>query len=372
MPGYTDVIVTVVVVALATFGLLFDWGEGDSDPTAIAAAIAILAAAAVWFRRRNPIALLLAVAAVHLFLAWDTGNEVALLPAVAVALFTVARHADRKVGLTVATVSGLVIAVGTAVFDADRFLPEFLGAAAVMAVPIAVGDAARSRADRIRDLIDTEANNRVQAERIRIARDLHDIVAHGLSTIAIQSGVAAHLLDRDHDQAKEALEVINATGKSSLEELRAMVGLLRSTDDAPLRPTPTDPNDLTDLLDGAATAGIIVTVDATGSFPPDVGDSCVVAMHRIIQEALTNVARHAGAAATTLSIDHAADHVEVHIANGAGTAPNAVLESTGVGIIGMRERAESLGGTLTAKPTVGGGFHVTAVLPYNLRRTQTP
>ena len=89
-----------------------------------------------------------------------------------------------------------------------------------MAVPIAVGDAARSRADRIRDLIDTEANSRVQAERIRIARDLHDVVAHGLSTIAIQSGVAAHLLDRDPDQAKEALEVINATGKRSLEELR--------------------------------------------------------------------------------------------------------------------------------------------------------
>ena len=370
-PGYTDMIVTAVVVAFAIFGLLFDWGEGDSDPNALAATIAILAAAAVWFRRWNPIALLLLVAAAHLLLAWDTGNEVALLPAVAVALFTVARHADRKIGLTVATVIGLVIAVGTAVFDADRFLPEFLGAAALMAVPIAVGDAARSRSDRIRDLIDTEASSRVQAERIRIARDLHDIVAHGLSTIAIQSGVAAHLLDRDPDQAKEALEVINATGKSSLEELRAMVGLLRSTDDAPLRPTPTDPNDLTDLLDGAANAGIIVSVDTTGSFPPDVGDSCVVAMHRIIQEALTNVARHAGAAVTSLRIGHRADHVEVHITNEGGAAPNIPLESTGVGIIGMRERAESLGGTLTAEPAAGGGFHVTAVLPYNLRRTQT-
>ena len=87
-------------------------------------------------------------------------------------------------------------------------------------------------------------------------------------------------------------------------------------------------------------------------------------MHRIIQEALTNVARHAGAAITSLRIDHAADHVEVHIDNEGGTAPNILLESTGVGIIGMRERAESLGGTLTAEPTAGGGFHVTAVLPY--------
>lgn len=361
-----------MVVALAGLGLLFDWGEGESDPNALSSTIAIVAATAVWFRRRNPIALLLTVAAAHLFLAWRTGNEVAVLPAQVVALYTVTRHADRKIGLMVATVVGLVTAAGAGVFDADRFLPEFLGAAAVMAVPVATGDAARSRSDRIRDLVDTEANSRVQAERIRIARDLHDIVAHGLSTIAIQSGVAAHLLDRDPNQAKEALEIINATGKSSLEELRAMVGLLRSTDDAPLRPTPTDPNDLTDLLDGAANAGIIVTVDTSGSFPPDVGDSCVVAMHRIIQEALTNVARHAGAAVTSLRIDHEVDYVQVHIANEGGTSPNIPLDSTGVGIIGMRERAESLGGTLTAEPAADGGFHVTAVLPYNLRRTQTP
>ena len=267
------------------------------------------------------------MAAAHLFLAWDTGNEVALLPAVAVALFTVARHADRKIGLTVATVIGLVIAVGTAVFDADRFLPEFLGAAALMAVPIAVGDAARSRSDRIRDLIDTEANSRVQAERIRIARDLHDIVAHGLSTIAIQSGVAAHLLDRDPDQAKEALEVINATGKSSLEELRAMVGVLRSTDDAPLRPTPTDPNDLTDLLDGAANAGIIVTVDTTGAFPPRCrrqlcgGDA---SHHPRGAHQRGPPRRRSG---HDLRIDHAADHVEVHITNSKAERPRMLRSS---------------------------------------------
>lgn len=371
-PVFTDVIVTVVVVALTACGLVFEWGEGDSNPSAIAASVSMAAAGAVWFRRRNPIAVLIAVAAAHLFLTWDTGNEVALLPAVAVALFTVARHADRKVGLTVAAITGLVMAIGTAALDADQFLPEFLGEVALMAVPIAIGDAARSRADRLRDLIDTEANTRVQAERIRIARDLHDVVAHGLSTITIQSGVAAHLLDQDPGQAKEALEVINATGKRSLEELRAMVGVLRSTDEAPLRPTPTDPNDLTDILDGAANAGITVTTKTTGSFPSDVGDSCVVAVHRIIQEALTNIARHAGAAATTLHIDHAADHVEVQITNEGGTARNAALESTGVGIIGMRERAESLGGTLTAEPTPDGGFHVTAVLPYSVKRERTP
>ncbi len=365
-PGSTDLIITIGVVALAGVDAIFDGRETQGDPAVISTALALIAASAVWFRRRNPIALLLAVSLVHIFVNWATGNEVPLLPALAVAFFTVARHSDRKVGLTVASVVGLVLALSTAVLDEDQFVPEFLGAAAFVAVPIAIGDAARSRADRIKDLIDTEANTRVQAERIRIARDLHDVVAHGLSTIAIQSGVAAHLIDKDPGQAKEALEVINATGKSSLEELRVMVGVLRSTDDAPLRPTPSSPDDLTDLLDGANRAGIPVTVERTGEFPPDVGDSCVVAMHRIIQEALTNIARHAEGAATTLRIAHSAERVEIDISNEGAPIRTATRESTGVGIIGMRERAESLGGTLRAEPVVGGGFRVIAVLPYNL------
>ncbi len=151
-----------------------------------------------------------------------------------------------------------------------------------------------------------------------------------------------------------------------------MVGVLRSSDELPLRPTPTDPNDLSEVLDGAANAGITVTIETTGTFPSSVGESCVVAVHRIIQEALTNVARHAGAAATTLHINHATDHVEIRITNVGGDAPRAAPDSTGVGIIGMRERAVSLGGTLTAEPTAGGGFHVAAILPYSLPREHTP
>lgn len=362
----SDSVVTLLVVAFAVTSLLFDWGEGASDPNGVAAAVAVVASGAVWFCRRNPIPLLLAIAVARIYVAGTTGNEIVLIPAVAVALFTVARYADRKRGLTVAAVSGFVVAAAVAALDADQFLPEFLGEAAMMAVPIAVGDAARTRADRIRDLIETEATTRVQAERIRIARDLHDVVAHGLSTIAIQSGVAAHLIDRDPDQAKQALEIINATGKRSLEELRSMVGVLRSTDEAPFRPTPTDPNDLTDLLEGAAQAGIDVTTEVIGSFPSTVADSCVVAVHRIIQEALTNVARHAGAAATTVRIAHGEDRVEITVFNAPGPGRGTSHASTGVGIIGMRERAESLGGTLTAESTGDAeGFCVTAVLPYS-------
>ncbi len=192
------------------------------------------------------------------------------------------------------------------------------------------------------------------------------MVAHGLSTITVQSGVAAHLLDRDPGQAKESLEIINATGKHALEELRVMVGVLRSTDeDMPLRPTPTDPHDLSDVLAGAANAGLQVETELVGRFPPDVGDVCVVAMHRIIQEALTNVARHAGAVPVALSIRHGTDEVRVRIVNQAGRELGPPTPSTGVGVIGMTERAETLGGSLRAGAIAAGGFEVDAMIPYH-------
>ena len=251
-----------------------------------------------------------------------------------------------------------------AALDDDPFFVEFVGEAALMALPIAVGDAARSRAERLRNLIDAEATARVQAERLRIARDLHDVVAHGLSTIAVQSGVAAHLFERDPSQAKEALEIINTTGKQSLEELRAMVGVLRSTDDVPLQPTPLDPNDLSALLTRAAESGVEVTLSLDGMFPVDVADTTVLAAHRIIQEALTNLARHAGQVPATLQIRHHDDRVEVFVRNEPGKRPTASVPSTGVGIVGMIERAESLGGSLHAGPTGDGGYEVVATLPY--------
>jgi signal transduction histidine kinase len=306
----------------------------------------------------------------RLVVTWDTVNDVALIPATMAALYTVARTGDRRTSLMAAIGAAVAMTLSVASLNSEEFVEELASEAAVLLLPITVGDAARSRGDRIRDLVETEAAARVQAERLRIARDLHDVVAHGLSTIAIQSGVAAHLLDRDPDQAKESLEIINATGKHALEELRAMVGVLRSTDDdSPLRPTPADPNDLSDVLAGAAHAGITVTTDLRGHFPPDAGDASVVAMHRIIQEALTNVARHAGAVPVELAIHHGANELWVQIVNQPGVSVVGQIPSTGVGIIGMTERAETLGGSLRAAPTADGGFSVEATIPYHRPRT---
>lgn len=365
-----DLAIGAVVTVFAVTVLAFELGEGKTTSTALALGVVVAAGGGIAVRRHSPTLVLAAVIAARVLVAWDTGSELALLPAAVVALYTVARHGDRKISLATAIAAGAIMSVLVAALDEDAFVLELVGEGAQMLLPIAIADAARTRSDRIRDLINTEAEARVQAERLRIARDLHDVVAHGLSTIAIQSGVAAHLVERDPLQAKEALEIINATGKSSLEELRSMVGVLRSTDDAPLRPTPSDPNDIGDLTRGAEKAGIDLSTSITGAFPADVSDSAVVAMHRIIQEALTNITRHAGAVPTRLTVRHGDTSVEISVANDPSLdhSPSKV-PSTGVGIVGMRERAEALGGSLEADHGPDGGFEVTATVPY-YRRTQ--
>lgn len=367
MPRLVSVLLTIVCIALAIFGLAFDWGDGESDVGTLAALATVAAAGTVGLRERSPKGVLAIVAGADIALVAATSNEVALMPTVMLVLFSVASTGDRRRSLAVAVSAGSTVALATALLVSDPFVLELLSGLAIVLLPVALGDASRARAERLASLIDAEATSRVQAERLRIARDLHDTVAHGLSTIAIQSGIAAHLMDQDSGQAKEALEAINATGKSSLEELRAMVGVLRSTDELPLHPTPTDPQSLDDVFDEATTAGIVLTTSIDGAFPDDASESVVVAVYRITREALTNVARHAGSTEATVAILHGTDDVQVTITNRQGATPDIVVPSTGMGIVGMTERADSLGGTLTTSTLADGGFRVFAALPYRPR-----
>lgn len=337
--------------------------DGSDSANVADLSLAIVGSAAVAARRRYPVAVLAIVTLTWVGIVAGDAGEHALLPAAAVALYTVARAGERRVRLPMAAAAAVVMMVTVAASDDEPFWPE-LASEGVMLLPIAVAEALRSRQERLENLIETEATARVQAERLRIARDLHDVVAHGLSTIAVQSGVAARLLDRDPGLAKEALQDINHTGKRSLDELRAMVGVLRSEDGSPLQPTPTDPDDLSDLLSAASAAGLALTVDVTGSFPSGAADAVVVATHRILQEALTNVTRHAGTVPVEVAVSHAEKSATVRVTNGPGRVDRPATPSTGVGVIGMTERAEALGGSLRAGPTADGGFEVVAILPY--------
>lgn len=361
-----DATVSLVATAFAFVAIADGTGGGNLD--AIAILLIVVSGIALLWRRRWPVWVLTTVVVSYLLMLVVAPNDIALTPAVMVALYTVARQGRRGSALAIAATTAIVTATAGAVVDpTESFASEILGELASMLFPVAVGDAMRTREERLRDRIETEARSRVQAERVRIARDLHDVVAHGLSIISVQSGVAAELADSNPEHAKKALEVINTTTKTTLEELRDMVGVLRSTDDAPLRPTPSDPNDLTDLIDAAAAAGLNVHATVTGTFPDQVSDASVVATHRILQEALTNVVRHAGSASVDVNLSHGVDQVTMEICNHPGTKTNR-SETTGVGIIGMTERAHSIGGTVTASPTDDGGFTVRATLPYRRRR----
>lgn len=365
-PLATDVAVAIVATGLTIAALSDTFGIDESDGSALRYLLAVVAGVALVMRRQYPLAVLALVSVLHVVVAWDTpSSDIALTPALAIALYTLARYGNRQRNLTISLVLGLVAAILTAALDGGT-VAEILSELPEVLLPIVVADLFRTREDRVRDLIETEAESRVQAERLRIARDVHDIVAHGLSVITVQSGVAAYNIERNPAGAKEALEEINATGKRALEDLRTIVGVLRSTDEvAELRPTLADPNDFSELAEHAGKAGVTVTTNIRGAFPTDASEAVVVALHRIVQESLTNVARHAGSVRALVLVTHDHEAVTATIRNDAPTRPHQrSVPSTGVGVAGMTERAESLGGTLSARPCRDGGFEVTARIPY--------
>ncbi|HET9558335.1 MAG TPA: sensor histidine kinase, partial [Actinomycetota bacterium] len=209
-----------------------------------------------------------------------------------------------------------------------------------------------------------EARRRVTEERLRIARELHDVVSHTIGLISVQAGVAAHLLHRRPDKAADSLAAIRQASDEALGELHAMLGVLRQGDGggrAPLAPAP-GLAELDALIAQAAGAGIEVKVAVEGE-PRRLPSAVDLACYRVVQESLTNVVRHAGASQAEVTVTHHDDRVVVEVLDdGAAPSGNGAVGS-GQGIPGMRERARALGGSLEAGPRPGGGFRVQASLP---------
>ena len=207
-----------------------------------------------------------------------------------------------------------------------------------------------------------EAERRAGEERLRIARELHDVLAHNISMINIQAGVALHLGDDLPDQARTALQAIKDASKETLRELRNTLGVLRRVDeDAPRAPTPTLAR-LDDLLSRAESPGLSVRKEVVGE-PRPLPAGADLAAYRIIQEALTNVHRHAAATTAAVTLEYTDTELTVTIDDdGPGTAKGDA-HGAGAGIAGMRERATALGGSLSAGRRITGGFRVRARLP---------
>jgi signal transduction histidine kinase len=202
---------------------------------------------------------------------------------------------------------------------------------------------------------------------LRIARDLHDVVAHTLTTINVQAGVAAHLLERDPSQGRIALATIETASHEALEELRTILGVLREPGDAdaPLHPVP-DLTAVGTLIQQARNTGLDVNFEVDGEQPPRVPETVQLAAFRILQESLTNVRRHAPGATARVNLAYRGDRLSVAIENDAIQSRNVNGGASGVGILGMRERATGLGGTLQAHRS-GDRFRVVAELPYRRR-----
>ena len=364
-----------VAVAISFIGLRLEHAQRPA--LGVGAAILGLILLVAAHRRLPPIAVLLGVAALDLATLGLTSCPVALRPLVAVALYLAVRQGERsRAKLAVAVGVAVVVAGIGAPWQDGPLLLEWASDAAVLALPIVAAEARRSDRDRRRSALEREVAERVYAERLRIAADLHDVVAHSLSAIAVQSGIAEHLFERDPQGARQALADINTAGRRALDELRDLLGVLRSADAAPLRPVPGDPDDLQRVVSAALQAGSAsgasdgtgpqwpVSVTVEGSYPPDTSEATVVAVHRIVHEALVNVARHAGRVGTSVNLAHGPESVEVRVINAPPGPRPPAGPSTGAGIIGMTERAELLGGRLSAGPLPDGGFEVRAVLPY--------
>jgi len=226
----------------------------------------------------------------------------------------------------------------------------------------------RERNRHLEETREEEARRRVAEERVRIARDLHDIVAHNIAGISLQAATGAHVATAHPDQAHQALLAIREASKQTLDELRSTLHLLREGEDAaPLAPTP-GLDALPTLVTSVEAAGIPVDLEVLGDVS-DVPDAVAGATYRIVQESLTNVMRHAGPARVNVRLESTADGIDLWVEDdgrGASAAPDDA--PGGHGLAGMRERALALGGSVEAGPRPGGGYAVRAWLPVRYER----
>ncbi|RJQ78779.1 sensor histidine kinase [Pseudonocardiaceae bacterium YIM PH 21723] len=287
-----------------------------------------------------------------------------------VTLFLAAAWGHRRLSWIGAASGMLGIGIGLTVYNAQWWKggPGWLIAVTWLVLALLGAEfvrARRERADQRRETLAELIKRRESEERLRIAREVHDVLAHHVSLIAVQAGTALHLFDQDHEKARSALIAIKDSAKQVLVDLRSTVGTLRDFDGSATRQPISGLSQLNSLVERMTDAGLPVTVNTQGE-PCALPSTVDTAALRIIQESLTNTFRHAGPARATVEIEYATDRLALSIVdNGKSEAP---YTGQGNGIRGMRERAEALGGTLTAQPTAVG-FAVKASLPFNANGT---
>jgi signal transduction histidine kinase len=375
-PAWVDAVVAVVAAGLAVLALVtadlaaVDPELRDTAPWVVVVTAA--GAAGLGLRRRAPLTGLLMIGTAATLVS-ATDHYTALLPYLTLAaLYAVAAYGTRRqaiagVAVLVVCFVGLVAAGVPDLTVGDVATSSALGVAAATA-----GYTMKLRRDHQRlelltarslaESASAESARVVADERLRIARELHDVVAHSMSLIAVQAGVGAHLIHDNPAAAEKALEVIADTSREALAQTRSVIGLLRSGDDA--QPSIPGLVALEPLVQGVRDTGLPVTLSIDGTVR-DLPAAVDLAAYRIVQEALTNAVRHAPRRPVEVRLARAAGALRISVADSAGEAGAMPPATTGggYGLLGLRERAAALGGSLVAGPTASGGFRVSALLP---------
>lgn len=363
-----DVVVCLTMLAVLAIAITVRPEVGSVPPDALAYGLGGVIALLTLGRRRWPLVVLYVSAAV--LLAYYSLGYPAVQPGLALAapLYTAAAHRRARWAVSV-VVSFLVIGLLARYFvEHESFLPMLLNTLEgtwLMVAVVLAGTTVRAHRERVaaaaRELAAAEASRaqdaarQVTEERLRIARELHDVLAHTISTVTVQAGVAADVLDDSPESARAALKEIRSASRSAMAELGATLGVLRES----LTPVPTL-DQLPALVALVERSGLSVSLTSAGSVGP-VPAAVGLTAYRIVQESLTNVVRHARCSSASVVLTYFADRLEVSVTDSG--SPAVVEGSGGHGIVGMRERALALGGSLSAEPLPGGGFGVRAVLP---------
>nr|WP_034275686.1 histidine kinase [Haloechinothrix halophila] len=381
---------SAMAVLIALFDLLLVTVDGEQRmgppaPDAVLAVIIVATVAPLVIRRRHPMwfaYLVLAIGAVHA--AYELG--LAAVATACIAVYTLIVYVNRRQ----TAIYFVVMVVSSAVqiliqFDRAEWLIALgftggsLGFCWVLGEFVGARRAYRAEMEARLHLLETERDQASQiavaAERSRIARELHDVIAHAVSVIVVQADGAMYTIERDPATARDALRTIAETGRGALDELRGLLDVLRGSGDAAEQPLAPQPGiaALPELAERMRAAGMPVRLELDGDFV-DVSTGVELGVFRIVQEALTNTLKHAGrTASASVTVTQRADSVEVDVVDdGAGKArpvlaPALTDVAGGNGLIGMRERASVFGGRLNVGPEPGGGWRVHAVIPHQGR-----
>lgn len=360
-----SVIITVLVVAFIPQPYLDEPSHEAADWIALVVAVVL-----VLTRRRFPIPTLVAGVVAMAVLLVAAERPSLLMPVLLLAVYNVAVRHERRVALIAGGLTTLALAVLViAVLEHGDVRGAGLASIAWPAFAAATGTAVRTsreniaaaneRARRAEQTRQLEAHRQVIEERLRIARDVHDLVAHHIAVINVQAGVAGHLMRSDPDAAEVALDTVRDAAGTVLDELGELLSVLRSSEDA--EPTTPAPNlaSITDVISSFAASGLAVEHRTSGA-PRALTESAQLAAYRVVQEALTNAHKHGvDDAVVTQRFDDG--RMEISVSNRVGRHDPT---GSGFGLVGMRERVEAVGGTLSIDRNASGGrFEIQAVLP---------